>query len=492
MMDDVIIKNIDNNRTPPEKFQEEIDIERQVELLNQDPTIAIISNMIPTYEDLAIMYQKYSLLPKVFKRLSNQYSIQFYGYNVPNMYAIMRGKFIDNDYIFNDHPLDESMNKTLEEINIAVLNKDNELLESIDSSSFSPKDKAILDYELNEAKSDILENSTYDFSDFTMVPWFTLSEEYCKLEHFEDPDYARKVIHAMNVYNMQPTLENCTEVLNLGWNPSVPVTKENVEFAKSRQIDWLNEHKVIIYDISNRDIPINESSKMMREFYKSNNIYPVYIVLSWNNTFFGKIIKFVKNSKYTHAGLTLDSDLSEIVTFKYDTISSGFEIENLKKYINTYRDCQIEVLCLFVDGKVLDGIKKSVKYYKDNKDKTKYSFKNLFNILLNKKKEFTEYDTEMVCSQFVDQILKLNDINITNKANNLVIPQDYTTIASNHPRVYKVYEGFGKDYLDYKVESNIKDLIESRSRNTVMYKNNNESTEYNIPVELAIYSINNE
>ena len=495
-MEDAIIKNMDVNRTAPEEFQEEIDIEEKVRLLNQDPTLAIISNMVPTYEDLNLTYQKYSLLPKVFKRLSNQYSMQFYGYNVPNMYALMRAKFVDNDILFrDDHPMDESVSRVMNDINEAVITGEKEILESLDLSSFSAQDKAILDYEINEAKREILENSVYDFSDFKMVPWFTLSENYCKLEHFEDPYYINKVIHAMSVYKVTPTLENCRAVLDLGWNPSIPITKESVKAAKKRQSEWLNEHKAIIYDLTKTNIEsVNESTKAMRDLYKEYDIYPVYIVLSWNNTLFGKLIKFVKDSKYTHAGLTLDSDLAEIVTFKYDQTANGFNIENLKRYINTFNDCQIEVLCLFVDKRTIDGLKKSIKWYRENSNKTKYAFKNLFSILLNKKKEFTKYDTEMVCSQFVDQILKLNGIDVSNKANNLVIPQDYATIANKNPRVYRIFEGFGKDYYDAKAESVIKDLIETKSKNVIMYKNESgeEIQHTTIPLELAIYTIDKE
>ena len=473
-------------------------IYQKIDQLNQDPTIAIISDIIDSEEELTRTYTKYSLLPKKFKRISNQYSMQLFGYNVPNMYVIMRDRLIDNDYIFfgdqenGNLELSDSASSALESINLSVINRDESLLESIDTSSLSPQEKAMVDYEFNDAKRDMLKERYYDFSDYTMVPWFTLDEEYCKLEHFEDEDYSRKVLNAMRVYNSNPTLENCSKVLELGWNPSLQVTKENIEAAKKRQMEYLREHQAVIYDISKVDVvSLNESSKAMRDYYKSKDIYPVYIVLSWTNTLFGKIIRFVKDSKYTHAGMSLDSDLSKIVTFKYDSTSNGFEIENLKGYINVYRDCQIEVLCIFVDKRTLKKLESSIDFYEKAKDVTKYGFKNLFNILFNKKKDYTKYDTEMVCSQFVDQILKLSDIDITGKANNLVIPQDYVTIASANPKVYKLYEGYGKDYVDGKVEANIKNLIETDGED-VRYKNENydlNSENVKIPVELAIYTV---
>lgn len=487
MKEDAELKKSDINS----EFDKNETIRKKVDQLNSDPTIAVISKFISTDEELARLYKKYSLLPRKFKRLSNQYSMQLFGYNVPNMYSMVREKLIDNDYIFEDD--DKNLNlksSTMENIDLAVINNDESLLENIDMSIFSAQEKAEIDYEFNEAKKEILENKYYDFSNYSLTPWFTLDEEYCKLEHFEDPDYSKKVLQVMREYKYNPSLENCTKVLELGWNPSVELTKESIEYAKKRQIEYLKEHQAVIYDISKKNYDVlTESSKVMRSLYKEKNIYPVYIVLSWTNTFFGKIIRFVKDSKYTHAGMTLDSNLNKIVTFKYDSVSNGFEIENLKGYINTYRDCQIEVLCLFVDKKTKKKLEESIDFYEKAKDITKYGFKNLFNILLSKKKEYTPYDNEMVCSQFVDQILKLCDLDITGKANNLVIPQDYVTIASKNPKIYKVYEGYGKDYVDGKVEAGIKELIDSNEN--IRYKDEAFDLEGNIdiPLELAVYSI---
>ena len=308
----------------------------------------------------------------------------------------------------------------------------------------------------------VTENSyiCYNFEDFKMVPYYTVSEG-CKLENFEDDDYSFNVITAMNEYVSNPSEDNKNKVIDLGWNPEIQVNQESIQLAKNRQIDWLKSHLCTIQDVSKVEVPLIESSSMMRSLYIQKDLYPVYIVLSWTNTAFGKLIRFVKNSTYTHAGITLDSDLTNILTFKYGAGYNGFCMENLAQYIKTYEDCQIEVLCLFVDKDRIKELKNSIKYYEQNSQGTRYGFKNLFNVVFNKKKTFTEYDTEMICSQFVDHILKLSDINITKKANNLVIPQDYVTVAVENPKVYKLYEGFGKQYSDRRTESIIKNLIDT-------------------------------
>ena len=79
---------------------------------------------------------------------------------------------------------------------------------------------------------------------------------------------------------------------------------------------------------------------------------------------------------------------------------------------------------------------------------------------------------------------------LTNKANNLVAPQDFATVACENPKVYKIYEGYGKEYFDTKSEAVIKDLID-RNGGTIRYKEEaydlNENVE--IPLELALYSV---
>ena len=466
LVKDILMTEDINQEIPSDngQFQKEKTIMDKIDMMNQDPTVAIIGDFMNSEDQLVTIFRKYTLLPNKFKALSNQYSMSLYGYNVPNMYYLMLDKIHSsyNNKDLNTTYMKEQIKMMTESVNEEVSKEDIKIKEGY-----------------------------YDFSDYSAVPWFTLDEDYCKLEFFEDPDYTKKLVEAARKCKYQPTLENYSALLDLGWNPCVELTKNAVEYAKKRQMNYLREHSSFIYDLTKTDISsIQESTKAMRSMYKELNIYPVYIVLSWTNTTFGKIIKFVKNSKYTHAGMSLDSDLNEIVTFKYDSVSNGFEIENLKGYINTYRDCQIEVLCLFVDKDVLKKLKKSIEFYRNAKEVTKYGFKNLFNILLSKKKEFTEFDTEMVCSQFVDHILKLCDIDITGKANNLVIPQDYATIASENPKVYKIYEGFGKEYVDSKVENTIKDLLD-RNGSKIRYKEESYNLEENIeiPIEYALYSI---
>lgn len=456
-----------------------VDIDDSIEYakeLNNDANVALIYPRIRDIELLNTLYTKYMLLPDKYKRFSNSYSIYLFGYNVPNMYEINKSRIEINN--IEDKNLSDPNKNILKENNTLepVLNlieysicknDKNTLNEILINSEDCPLvEKTIIKEEIKKAIDIIDEYSTQSFEEFNMVPWFTPDEEYGKnLSNFEDKDYSSKLVEASRMYKYNNTEENKNKLLELGWNPSVELTKESIEYAKKRQSDYIKEHTCKIIDVSkiSTSESIIESSNNMKMLYKKLDLYPVYIVLSFTNTKFGKIIRFLKKSTYTHAGISLDSDLKEILTFKYNSNFNGFSFEDLKTYTDTYDDALIEVLCLFVDKTTLDKLKMSIKYYIENKDKTKYGFKNLFYILFNKKKKVTDYDLQLVCSQFVDHILKLCGIDIIKKPNNLVIPQDYATIAVQHPRVYKLYEGLAKLYNEKKIENIIEILYNNYS-----------------------------
>ena len=60
----------------------------------RDPSLAIITEDITTQIELNRIFVKYKVLPKRQKRFSNYYSNEFLGHNVPEMYVLVKDKFI--------------------------------------------------------------------------------------------------------------------------------------------------------------------------------------------------------------------------------------------------------------------------------------------------------------------------------------------------------------------------------------------------------------
>ena len=193
-------------------------------------------------------------------------------------------------------------------------------------------------------------------------------------------------------------------------------------------------------------------------------IYPVFIVLSYTNTMAGHLIRQVKQSTYTHAGISFNSNLNKIYTFNYAFKKyNGFTVDNLKGYIKKYEDADIDILTIFVDETAYNKLQENIDYFSKHIDSTKYNFGNILNMALNiqdisiKNKD----NIALVCSQFVDLLLKAANIDITGKgSSNLVLPQDFS--STNNPRCYHIFTGKAKNYQKSKIDNKITNLLSKR------------------------------
>ena len=185
----------------------------------------------------------------------------------------------------------------------------------------------------------------------------------------------------------------------------------------------------------------------IEEVVKSQRVKPIFIVTSYTNTAFGKAIKTFTHSQYTHAAIAFDTSLEELYSFNADPKYSGngykggISKESLSSYIESYDKTVIQVNCIFLKPSDFDKVKETLDNLIENKEDTKYGYFNILNILIGRAKDT---GMAMVCSQFVSYILHTADIRILDKPDNIVTPKDLSTITN--PRVYKIFEGYAKDY----------------------------------------------
>lgn len=380
--------------------------------------------------------------------------------------------------------------------NSSILEAYNVKLDMCTKDNISIEETGYMLSEGNEIIDSIIKPTFDNINDY--CPWFTFDEiveNSGSVPNFEDigsNNYVSKLKQLETERANATTIEEIEsinkEMISLGWNPSVPVNEKSFEIAKSRQQRWLREHAPIIVDISKLDTSksILESSTMMNKLYANSGLFPVYIVLSFTGTLFGKIIRKVKGSTYTHAGISLDSDLTKILTFKFGAEWNGFSIESLDFYNTVSDEAAVDVLCLFVDAKTRAKIQMVIMNFVAKQEKTKYGFGNLINILFNKAKKNPDPENlSLVCSQFVDTVLKIANVDITKKPSNLVIPQDFEVISTN-PKIYKVYEGLAKQYSDKDVEKKLKLLFDTHDYNEIKYSDIEDFT-----VESYFYTTDN-
>ena len=481
--------------------------------LNKSPIIAIISphKGISTEElaqEVSYIYNKYIGLNDKDKRFSNSYSIELWGYNVPNMYIILSDMVQTNDATESNDKLictgesasDLFFRPIQESVDNMILNNDKIGLLKVKLDNLSEK-VTIRDKINTKSINEEIDNGLkYDF-DYALpaiTPFFTPGElnntiiDSYKGEIVTSENYSSILKSAIKDYKLNPTEENGNILLGLGWIPGLDFNAKNVKVARERNVKWFNKNHANIIDLTkfkvNTNTILNESTPKMRKMYKDNELYPVYIVLTYTNSLFSKIIRKVKSSKFTHAGLTLDSDLSKILTFKFDIgANNGFTVENLDKYISIYKDTLISVMAVFVDKATKKALDKSIQYYIESKEKTKYNFGNLIDILRNKAKDNDPENLSMVCSQFVDTLLKLSGIDITDKSSNLVIPQDFQNISN--PKIFKLYEGLAREYNEKNIENIIFELFKNKTRKQILYSKLVDELEDSYTIESFDYTI---
>ena len=490
------IVNNDNNLIPELEFlnDEEQDFiwkKQMANQLSQSPNIVIINpfrGIDKDYEleDLENYFNKYNLLTPKNKRFSNSYSLSIWGYDVPNMYNIMKKKLLSLNGLEGDiiYTLGESnIEKTITPLNNviqeSIVNNDKLGLLKVKFDScenMGSYQKAIYENMLKNVNENLY-SKDFDSVLPKVVPFFNMNEMkdfgllYNEASNINPKDYYRTIKNKMEELKQssgEEFVKKSEEIISLGWNPSVEINESNLKFARERQIKWLNEHAVDIVDVSKISTVVNESSSTMNNLYKKNNLYPIYIVLSYRDKIYSKIVRIFKHSEYSHAGLALDSNLRAITTFQFGAEWKGFANDDIEQYISSDKNTVIAVLALFVDKNTKMKIDAVIKDFVNKQEKTLYGFGNLFNILVNKSVDNDPENLHLVCSQFVDTVLKLANIDITNKSSNLVIPQDLRDTASN-PKVFKLYEGLARKYNEKNIEDIIYTLFQSSPASEIKY-----------------------
>lgn len=241
-------------------------------------------------------------------------------------------------------------------------------------------------------------------------------------------------------------------ILELGWNPEIEFTLENRIKASNKTKQKLKSlYNKEVYNLSEFYNECTPSKYIYEAVETDTDKIPLFVVLSYSGSGFSKVITKYTNSKFSHSALGLDIGLEKL--YSYNLSGNGFSLESLERYKKQNSESDIVVMCTFVKKKDIKKIKSSLDYLIANKDNTRYSVANILGIGLNKDFEF---NTTMICSQFVDRMLKMVNVDYTNKPSGLVTPNDLYINKSK--KIYKIYEGKITDYNPNKTATLIKKL----------------------------------
>ena len=174
---------------------------------------------------------------------------------------------------------------------------------------------------------------------------------------------------------------------------------------------------------------------------------PVYIVLTDTGSLMSRMIKKVTGSAFNHSSIAFDESLNQLYSFGLGDTGSVpmFSIESKDNtYLKRYKKVPSQVYAVFVTNEQYTAMKYKVNEFVKNKKKYRYNWVGLLGYTLNKP---IEIPNKMFCSEFVDNMFKFVDVDLTGKAPGLVEPFDFA--KSKSKQIYKVFD----DSLDkYKPE----------------------------------------
>lgn len=278
-------------------------------------------------------------------------------------------------------------------------------------------------------------------------------------------DYITELRNAYTNYQNNPSEDSEQDLLKLGWIPSVPLTEEVFERNRENLYRHIKESFCKLIDVSET---VKDMSDEYKESGNKQRLYPVYIICSYTYTAFGKMVRAVTADEWSHSSISLDHTLKNLYSYNMNAKrEGGLSFESIDGYIQDNSGAQIHVMVTFLTKDQYRKLVGNLDWYISNRDKSKYSIGNLFNIVASRTKK-TNHDLNLICSQFVDHLFKLAHLDFTNKPSNLVVPKDLAIIRN--PTIYKVYEGLAKDYNPNKVKRFVDKLskVAAPAKSTVM------------------------
>lgn len=233
-------------------------------------------------------------------------------------------------------------------------------------------------------------------------------------------------------------------LVKIGWNPEIKYNAENQLKAKDRHERMLQEDykHVSILNMEPLFNVFNESEAIQES--KMQKLYPVSIVLVRGDSKFSDTIVKVTKGPYSHSALCLDNDFKRLYSFNMNNTfnhGGGLSLESINNYP---QDNNVAVFTFFIDKDRYNTMNKNVQDLLYDIKNSRYSIANI--LTLPFKKVNLNMTDKMICSQFVDKMLKLANIDLTGADSSKVTPNYLYSMCIGNSKVYKIYEGPVKDF----------------------------------------------
>lgn len=267
-------------------------------------------------------------------------------------------------------------------------------------------------------------------------------------------DSVSKLFLKMNIADNKDPYKQA--ILNLGWPPEAEFSPENRVKAKKRVKELLNTGSTQFVDLTGMDAEDFTEAAVV-ELKEDEALYPVFIVLHEGKTVMSAAIKKVTNSLYSHASISFDPEMKTMYSYGIEGSEKGLIGGFIEEHIKDKDpDRHMAIFTIFLKKQDWDKLKSIIEDFVKNVGKTSYSYINLlvshiFKIPMNMNKK-------MVCSQFVDRVLKLIDIDISKKNSSLVSPADFERFAKENKKIYILFDDFVYKFNPRRIKNLIKRL----------------------------------
>lgn len=439
-------------------------------------------------DNLEAQFAKYLAQPNDLKRMADWKSLDIFGIDCANLYKMLKRG------LGNIEPENES--------SIYELGKQLIYLDNYKPSSFT--ETVECDHLKNSILKSIKKIAKQDEykCEFMYMPFFHPNEIFQLEGYYSDEvkdgcneifkEYVNYFYGYKNNFNpinwdkkvreLTYTLEYCPNIkeqnilkqslIKIGWNPEIKYNAENQLRAKNRNEAMVREDykNVMLLDLQSQFNVFNENT-IVQESVKQK-LYPISIVLVRGDSTFSDIIVKVTKGPFSHSALCLDNDFKRLYSFNakhYSNTDGGFSLESIKTYP---QDNNIAVFTFFVTEDQYTKINNNVQSILYNIEDSKYSFATILtmpfrSINLN-------MQVKMICSQFVDKMLKLANIDITNMDSSKVTPNYLYSMCIGNSKIYKIYEGPAKDF-NYNKATKFVDSLSRKTRSitegtTILYE----------------------
>lgn len=177
-----------------------------------------------------------------------------------------------------------------------------------------------------------------------------------------------------------------------------------------------------------KSITKKESRKLMADGTPQKKLY---IVLSQTSSIVAKMIKFFTQKEYSHASISLTSDLDWMYSFgrtnPYNPFWGGFVRESPRfGTLKRFRKTNAAVIELNVSAEAFENIRRTIQNMLLEYNKYRYNYIGLFKAgikLRHPKRKYKYY-----CSEFVREVIGEQNIDGADKLPELVHPVDFLNL----------------------------------------------------------------